>query len=215
MMKMSMQTAVLALLLALPCVTSCRGDGDARAATPVQRPVAAEPAAPVPGMHVDSILPPEEEQRRFREGLADPGVLAGGAASREALVRGFVRAVERADTAAVRRTILSRAEFAYLYYPSTAFTHPPRRMSPALLWFLTMQESEKGIGRLFARQSGKPLGYVSSRCAPTPRVEGGNRLWDRCTVRVRHDGEMKTERLFSTIIERDGQFKFLSYKNEY
>jgi len=215
MMKMSMRTAVLALSLLLPCVWSCGGDaGDAHAATPAQRPVAAAPA-PVPGMHVDSILPPEEEERRFREGLAEPGGLERGAASRQALVRGFVRAVERADTAAVRRMIVSRAEFAYLYYPSTEFTHPPRRMSPALLWFLTMQESEKGIGRLFARRAGKPLGYISSRCAPEPRVEGANRLWDRCTVTVRTDGGTKEERLFSTIIERDGRFKFVSYQNEY
>jgi hypothetical protein len=164
---------------------------------------------------VDSILPPEEELRRFREGLAETARLDGGERSRQALVRAFVRAVERADTAAARRMILSRAEFAYLYYPSTAFTRPPKRMSPALLWFLTMQESEKGIGRLFARRGGGPLGYVSSRCAPEPRVEGRNRLWDGCTVTVRRDGDRKTERLFSTILERDGQFKFVSYQNEY
>jgi hypothetical protein len=164
---------------------------------------------------MDSILPPEAEERRFREGLADPGALAGGTRSREALVRAFVRAVEGADTAAVRRMILSRAEFAYLYYPSTEFTHAPKRMSPALLWFLTMQESEKGIGRLFARRGGRPLDYVSSRCAPEPRVEGENRLWDRCTVTLRRDGETKTERLFGTILERDGRFKFISYQNEY
>jgi hypothetical protein len=166
-------------------------------------------------MHVDSILPPEEEERRFREGLANPGVLSGGAESREALVRGFVRAVERADTAAVRRMILSRAEFAYLYYPSTELTHPPRRTSPELLWFLTMQESEKGIGRLFARRGGEPLGYVSQGCAAEPRAEGENRLWDRCTVTVERDGETKAERLFSTIIERDGRYKFVSYQNEF
>jgi len=215
-MKMSMRTAGLALFLVLPCVASCGGDAEvAQAATPASQPVAVPSAAPVPGMHVDSILPPEEEERRFREGLAEPSGLEGGAASREALVRGFVRAVERADTAAVRRMIVSRAEFAYLYYPSTEFTRPPRRMSPALLWFLTMQESEKGIGRLFARRAGKPLGYLSSRCAPEPRVEGANRLWDRCTVTVRLGGAPKEERLFSTIIERQGRFKFVSYQNEY
>ncbi|HVG43995.1 MAG TPA: hypothetical protein VM890_04670, partial [Longimicrobium sp.] len=194
-----MRASALALLLALPPLAGCGGDaGNAHAAPPPPR----VEAAPAPGTQVDSILPPEEEARRFREGLADPGVLAGGAGSREALVRAFVRAVERADTAAVRGMILSRAEFAWLYYPSTAFTHPPKRMSPALLWFLTMQESEKGIGRLFARRGGRPLGYVASRCAPGPRVEGANRLWDRCTVTVRRGEETKTERLFGTVLER-------------
>ena len=204
-----MRAAALALLLALPPLAGCGGDaGDAHAAPPPPR----VEAAPAPGSYVDSILPPEEEERRFREGLADPGVLAGGAGSREALVRAFVRAVAQSDTAAVRGMILSRAEFAYLYYPSTEFTRPPKRMSPALLWFLTMQESEKGIGRLFARRGGQPLGYVASRCAPEPRVEGANRLWDRCTVTLR-DG--KPERLFGTIVERGGRFKFVSYQNDY
>jgi hypothetical protein len=142
-----------------------------------------------------------------------PGALSEGAESRAALVHAFVRAVERTATAAVRRMLLSRAEFAYLYYPTSAFAHQPTRMSPALLWFLTLQESEKGIGRLFTRRGGRPLGYVVSRCAPGPRAEGANRLWDHCTVTLR--GETKPERLFGTILERDGRFKFVSYKNEY
>ena len=205
-----MRITALALLLALPPLAGCGGDaGDAHASPPPPR---VEAAAPVPGTFVDSILPPEEEERRFREGLADPGVLAGGAESREALVRAFVRAVEWADTAAARRMILSRAEFAWLYYPSTEFTRAPKRMSPALLWFLTMQESEKGIGRLFARRGGQALGYVSSRCAPEPRVEGANRLWDRCTVTLRNGD---SARLFGTIVERGGRFKFVSYQNDY
>ncbi|HET7230388.1 MAG TPA: hypothetical protein VFJ16_10330 [Longimicrobium sp.] len=214
-MTISFRSAAVAFLLALPLAAGCsRGDdGFAHAAT--SRPAAVAPAAPVPGSHVDSILSPEEEIRRFREGLAEPAALTGGERSREALVRAFTRAVERADTAAVRRMIVSRAEFAYLYYPSTEFTHSPRRMAPALLWFLTLQESEKGIGRLFQRRGGQSMGYVSTRCDPRPRAEGRNRLWDRCRVTLRHDGEAKSERLFGTIIERDGEFKFLSYKNEF
>lgn len=212
---MSMRAVLPVLVLALASAACGRDAGRAHAATPPRTPVAAAPAAPTAGTYVDSILPPEEELRRFREGLADPGRLDGGESSRQALVRAFVRAVERADTAAARRMILSRAEFAYLYYPSTAFTRPPKRMAPALLWFLTMQESEKGVGRLFARRGGEPLGYVSHRCAPEPRVEGRNRLWERCAVTVRGDGGTKAERLFGTIIERDGRFKFVSYQNEY
>lgn len=199
----------------LPLAAACgRGDAEAHAAT-LPPPAAVAPAAPVPGTYVDSILPPEEEMRRFREGLAEPAALAGGARSRDALVRAFVRAVEGEDTAAVRRMIVSRAEFAYLYYPSTGFVRPPRRMSPALLWFLMTQDSEKGIGRLFERRGGSTLGYLRTHCDPAPRVEGRNRLWEHCAVTLRREGVTKTERLFGTILERDGRFKFLSYKNEY
>lgn len=209
------RSAVLPLLLLLPLAAAAcgRGDGEAHAATPPATQAA--PAAPPAGTVVDSIFPPEEEMRRFRVGLGEPQGLSGGERSREALVRAFVRAVERSDTAAVRRMIVSRAEFAWLYYPSTEFTHPPRQMSPALLWFMMTQDSEKGIGRLLDRRGGSRLGYVSTHCDAQPRVEGRNRLWDHCRVTLRNGGTTKTERLFSTLIERDGRFKFLSYKNEY
>jgi hypothetical protein len=214
-MTMPMRAAARLLLLVLPLAAGCARDGGGEAHAAAPPPAQAAPAAPVPGSYVDSIFTPEEEMRRFREGLAEPAALAGGERSRQALVRAFVRAVERADTAAVRRMIVSRAEFAWLYYPSTGFSRPPRRMSPALLWFLTMQDSEKGIGRLLDRRGGERAAYVATECDPRPRVEGRNRLWDHCRVTFRHGGETKTDRLFGTILERDGEYKFLSYKNEF
>src|SRR5262245_7724799 len=75
--------------------------------------------------YVDSILPIPEQVRRFTENLAPVSQLAGGTKSRDALVTQFAKAVERADTTALRRMVLSRAEFAYLYYPFSQYTHPP------------------------------------------------------------------------------------------
>ncbi|HYJ80161.1 MAG TPA: hypothetical protein VEW03_11190 [Longimicrobiaceae bacterium] len=216
-----MRRRLIMTVLAVACAISWGCSRDARdgatpAAANTQDAAAAAAAAETPttGSYVDSILLPEEEERRFREGLAEVVSLAGGAESREALVRGLVRAVERADTLAVRAMILSRAEFAYLYYPSSASSRPPRRTSPALLWFLAGEESEKGIGRLLARYGGAPLGYLRHRCGPAPRVEGGNRLWEGCVVALRTDGEEREMRLFGPIIERGGRFKFVSYQND-
>ena len=74
---------------------------------------------------MDSLLPPEEALRRFREGLPVVAGLAGGAPSRDSLVRLFVGAVGRRDAALVNRLIVSRAEFAHLYYPSSPLREPP------------------------------------------------------------------------------------------
>lgn len=200
--------------LAACALAGCRGDEPRSAhAAPVP---SAPSAAPAPGTYVDSILPPEEEQRRFREGIVAPDGLTGGAESRDALVRRFVRAVEAGDTAAVRAMIVSRAEFAYLYYPESEFARPPRRTSPALLWFLTMEESEKGIGRLLARRGGWPLGFAGYACNPAPRAQGANRLWHGCraTLRDSEGGGTTEVRLFGPILERGGRFKFLSYQND-
>jgi hypothetical protein len=155
--------------------------------------------------------------RRFRADLGPaPAALAGGAASREALVRAFVRAVETRDTAAFRRLTLSRAEFAYLYFPDSPLARPPYEMPPALLWFQLTEGSHKGVGRLLARLGGAPLGYAGHRCAAPPERQGANRLWERCTVRlVGAPGDTAVRRLFGPIVARGGRFKFLGYANDY
>lgn len=212
--------AILAVLVVAGAISwGCSRDsrdGAVPAAAGTQEDSTAVAAAPppAPGTYVDSILPPEEQERRFREGLVEPAGLGGGAESREALVRQLVQAIEQADTLAVRSMVLSRAEFAYLYYPSSAFSRPPRRMDPALLWFLSGQESEKGVGRLLERGAGGPLAYRGHRCEPEPRVEDGNRLWNGCVVALRWEGEEREMRLFGPIIERGGRFKFVSYQND-
>jgi hypothetical protein len=80
---------------------------------------------------VDSAFTPEEQFRRFTEGLEVPAELAGGSASREALVRRYVDALQSHDTSAIRDMTLSRAEFAYLHYPGSPYARPPMRGSGA------------------------------------------------------------------------------------
>jgi hypothetical protein len=54
------------------------------------------------------------------------------------------------------------------------------------------------------------------QCPPEPLVEGPNRIWERCTVRVDSAGGETIEmRLFGSILERDGVFKFVSYTNDF
>jgi len=167
--------------------------------------------------HVDSILPIEEELRRFRATLDErPGSLGGRAATdRDRLVLDFIEAVERQDTAALAGALLTRAEFAYLYYPYTKFTSPPWEMPPALVWFQITQNGGKGLARLLRTYAGRDLGYRGYRCEPQPRVEGPNRLWEGCTVELKgEDGVVVTKRLFGTILDRDGRFKFVSCAND-
>lgn len=170
-----------------------------------------------PAVHIDSVFPIEEEIRRFRADLPEaPAALGTGAStSRDSLVARFVTAVEALDTAAVRDMVVSRAEFAYLYYPFTRFAKPPYELSPALVWFQIQQNSEKGIGRAFRTYGGRALGFAGYRCPEPPAIEEANRLWEGCALRLRGpDGSESETRLFGTILERDGRFKFLSYAND-
>jgi hypothetical protein len=163
---------------------------------------------------VDSVFSVEAEIARFkaaRHGAAARR-LEGGASSRDELVRRFVAALEQRDTAALRSLVLNAGEFIDLYYPTSLYARPPYKQSPELRWFLMQENSNKGFHRLLQRYGGRPAGYAGYRCADTPNVEGDNRIWDRCTIAwALHPTPL---RAFSTIIERSGRYKFMSWAND-
>jgi hypothetical protein len=163
---------------------------------------------------VDSVFPPEEALRRFREGLPLVSELGNAEATRDALVRRFVYAIEESDTAALRSMVMTRAEFAYLYYPTSPHARPPAQQPPALVWFLHTQNSEKGVGRALARFGGRSLDVRGYSCDSRPRVEGSNTIWDDCRLRIGASGDTSSIRLFGGVIERERRFKLLSYSND-
>lgn len=172
----------------------------------------------LPGYVVDSILPVEEELRRFRAAIGESAVtsLQDGATSRDALVKNFVQALSASDSVGMTKILLSAREFAWLVYPESQYTRPPYTQSPALVWSQIQNPAASGYTRLMRRLGGKHLNFEGYDCSPKPDREGKNVLWTRCTVRVGEPGEVvRTRRLFGSIIEREGQFKFVSYANEF
>jgi len=168
-----------------------------------------------PGYVIDSILPVEEQLRRFRTGVPDTvRGFEGGAACRDELVRSFGRALAASDTAGLVRLTISRAEYAWLIYPESALSRPPYRQSPDLAWMRHAAASATGLQRLLDRLGGSRLEPLVSTCAETPVTEGDNRIWRDCAVRFELPPTgQQTLRLFSSIIERQGRFKILSYAN--
>lgn len=187
----------------------CACDGSKHRSTAPGTPV--ESAGPI-----DSILPMAEALRRFMADLPRVSALEGGAASRDELVAAFVRAVERNDTAAIGRMHVSRAEYAYLYFPTSIYMEEPYRQPPATAWLLNAGNSEKGASRVLRRLGGHELGWRAYRCSTQAR-EGDNSFFGACTVEYRdpQEGTRVSRKLFGSIIERDGRYKFLSYANDF
>lgn len=189
---------------------ACAGLAACKAEQPAQETA---PAAGSPSVVVDSAFPVEEEIRRFKatRGGASARALEGGAASAEDLVRRFIAALEAQDTATFRGLVMNAGEYIDLYYPTSIYYKPPYRQSPELNWFLMQENSNKGFTRLTRRYGGQPTGYTGYRCTEV-KIEGENRLHDRCSV----TWSLKPSpmRVFSTIIERHGRFKFMSYAND-
>lgn len=167
------------------------------------------------GRVVDSVVPRAVALARFQAEGHQVDSLASNAHDATALVRGFVAALARRDTAALNAMRIDRDEFAFLYYPSTPQGMPPYDLAPSLLWFLLEGNSTKGLSRALGEWGGTPIRYVSHRCDSVPAVEGANRIWGPCMVRyVAPGGDTVEQRMFSQLIERDGRFKFLSYANK-
>jgi hypothetical protein len=166
---------------------------------------------------VDSIFPIEEEIRRFQDSLPPVTVFSGGAASRDELVRRFVTALERADTSAFLPLVLDQSEFGWLYFPESRYTVKPYKTKPGLVWFQIQNVSNRGIGRSLARLGGSPIGFRSYSCGGEPVVEGKNTLWEGCTVTYRPTpaDSTRTLRLFGSIIERGGTYKFIGLGNDF
>jgi hypothetical protein len=168
-----------------------------------------------PGYIVDSILPVDEEIRRFQATLGPrPAGFSHGAATRGALVARFVDAIERSDTAALSQLVVDRSEFGYLVYPTSPNVAPPYRQSPDLVWLMRSASTEKGMTRLMARFGGRPLGLSGYSCPGRSARQGENTLWSGCVVqRTLGSGDRTALQMFGSIIERGGQFKFLSLTN--
>lgn len=173
-------------------------------------------AEPQPATVVDSAVPIEVAVSRFRETIPEPApVSLEGASSRDALVADFLEALERNDAATLNRLLISRAEFAYLYFPSSIYMNRPYQQDPGLVWFMMVNNSERSLRRVLSRDGGRPLGFRGYRCPETPLIQGENRIWRDCVLLGTRDGAPIERRLFGAIIERNQQAKFLTYASDY
>ena len=205
-MTISLRALPAALLLLL-----------AACGAPDQPAEAAASPAPPAGTVVDTVRSMDEEFRRFTEGMGPaPERLSGGAGSVDALARRFLAAVEARDTADLRKMLLTREEFAHLYWRGSAISKPPYEMPPGLLWFQLEGGSATGVRRLIGELGGKDLAYEGVECSGVrPDAGNGNRVHAGCEVALSVDGRRGTGELFGNVLERGGHFKFISYANDF
>jgi hypothetical protein len=205
------------LLVILVGVVACRAEPSRAATTDAAAgPAVAPRALGRPPVHVDSFVPLDEALRRFRRDSAPAAVsrLEPAAPSRDSLVRLFATAVARRDTVTLKAYALDAREFAWLYYEDSPLARPPYELDPQMMWFQLQQQSVKGRRRVVERLGGAPLAIVGHRCGE-PRRQGASRVWERCVVRLREGGAPVERRLFGSIVERAGRWKFVGYGNDY
>ncbi len=165
-----------------------------------------------PLQSIDSVLPIDESLKRFQSTIVQPVTdFSDGATSKEQLVTKLVQGIHNRDTASLTRLAVSRAEFAYLYYPNHPQSKPPYELSPQLMWFRLTANSEKGLRRALREFGGRELKPLYS-CADSIQIQNGNMVWSRCVIKVPGKDSSDVS-LFSAIVGREGVYKILSYAN--
>jgi hypothetical protein len=227
MLASSLARFSASLLIAISII-GCGGD---RAADAADRPAGIDPAMlerrsdglwipsqdslrKTPGYVIDSVFTPEENLRRFQSTVAAPAGnrLSGGAPSTDDLLRRYWALLSTGDTLAMSPLIVSRAEYAYLYFPESV--EGASGMPPAVGWELIVRQSGRGLTRaLFQAQRG-PSAVVRTLCSDEPRMMGKSTIYGPCGVVIRRDGTEETLWIVKSLIERDGIHKLFGLQNE-
>jgi hypothetical protein len=150
----------------------------------------------------------------FRQGIPPLDTLENASSSIDDLVSRFAGIVEKRDTAALREIVMSRREYAWLYYPTSRWTKAPTKQEPGLNWFLHIQNSQKGATRLLREHGGRPLRITRNECLGPARIEGSNTIWGDCRQTIVTNGDSVVTRLFGGVIERAGRYKIFAYSND-
>ena len=149
------------------------------------------------------------ELATFRSGIVSPPDVLAGAPSRDSLMRAFAHALAKNDTARLNDLQITRAEFAYLYYPDSKLARLPYELDPQTMWMQIESQRDRGLKRLVARYGGGKLRIRSLNCQPP---ESQNRIvLHECAVVTR--GDTVPQQLFGSILQRDGRFKFVGLAN--
>ena len=135
--------------------------------------------------------------------------------SPEALARAFVAGLVANDARFMARTLMSPAEFAWLYYPDNPISRPPYELPPGIAWFELEGNSLAGLRRALATYGGRRIFFRRLDCRGEPVIQGSNRLWNGCSVTVSVDGERDVSvRMFGSVLERGGRFKIATAAND-
>ena len=185
-------------LAAAAILAACR-DADRAQPTPPNPtvPAAADPYAP-------SVL-----VAPFRARVPEHPARLGGAASADALLASYVRAVAARDTATLGALALTVSEFAWLYYLDSPMAQKPYELDPETMWAQIAAQSGRGLTRVLQRYGGAALGTARSACG-APRAAGALRLLD-CTVTFRPAGARDDASLRLAVVERDGRYKLVGF----
>lgn len=193
-------TAQLLTCLFLGVLVAC--SPDAKTSTVREEPVTEVATTPAPDDQLAAFTADLDER---------PVRLRGGASSLNVLAERFVRGVQERDTAGIRSIHISKAEFAYLVYPTHPQARPPYSLPPEVMWMMTESSSAKALEKFVATALRRSANIQSVVCEGVT-AQGKNRLHSGCVAIAAESSRGEELRIpLGPIIEREGRFKFASF----
>src|SRR5690606_17827531 len=98
----------------------------------------------------------------------------------DALLRRYWATLVRGDSLSLTPLVLSKAEFAYLYFPES--DEPDNGMQPHVSWLLLSNNSGRGLVRALTRAADQDSTLLGTTCSQAPSTAGVNRLHGPCAV---------------------------------
>ncbi len=165
-----------------------------------------------PGYVVDSIFPPEEALRRFQAETEPVTALSGGARSTDELLRRYWEILQSGDSLALTPYVLSKAEFAYLYFPES--NEAETGLQPHVSWLLYSNNGGRGLSRALTLAGTETQPVNGTVCVNGTKALGNNTVHGPCGIVRELESRTDTLWISQHIIERGGVFKLLSFANE-
>ncbi len=169
-----------------------------------------------PGYVIDSVFTPEENLRRFQATVAGapPAAFTGGARSTDDLLRRYWALLSTGDTLAMRPLIVTRAEYAYLYFPESG--EGEAGIPPAIGWELLLAQTGRGLTRALGAAGRAPSSVVATVCSAVSQRAGRSTIYGPCGVVIVHPGSAARDTVWvvKTLIARDGVHKLMGLQNE-
>ena len=95
--------------------------------------------------------------------------------------------------------------------PAFLASKPSHTLSVDFHWQLLTVNSLRGLNEILGEYGGHPLELIELEDPEKIEDYGTFRLWRRVRLKVRHNGEARSVRVFGAIVERNGRFKLLAY----
>jgi len=140
--------------------------------------------------------------------------LTGGAPSLDALGRAILAALHDRDEAALSTLLVTRQEFETICWREFPESRPVTHITAQDAWWMSSNASRAGASRMVGVYGGRPLELLEvERAGSFPYRNFVRHYGVTLVVRDRATGEVLDIASAPSLIERDGRFKVLIYKD--